>query len=109
MYAVAGKDMIIVSRGDYALIPLKFTGVENGEAVVFTVSSVIDPAEVLIEKTVVVEEGMAYIALSQEETKTMNTGRYYWDVCIPDFWMEGERHTPVRPRIFQIVGVSHLV
>ena len=109
MYQVIGKDSIQISRGDFALIPLRITGAEDGETIVFSVSRKLDPETPLIEKSAVIAEGMAYIALSSSETRELESGRYLWDVFIPDFWSDGERHTPITSRTLTILGVSHRV
>ena len=109
MYRVVGKSTIQISRGDYALIPLKFKGVDDGEEVVFAISKKEDPSEVLIEKRTAVIDGMAYVAFSQNETCELASGNYLWDVYLPHFWDINERHTPQTPKLFQILGVSHVV
>lgn len=109
MYRIVGKDSIQISRGDYALIPLKFTGLEDGEEIIFSVSREMDPETPILEKSATVMEGKAYIALSSSETREMESGKYLWDVNIPDFWGEGEKHTPQTTRNLTILGVSHRV
>ena len=109
MFRVVGKSTIQISRGDYALIPLKFTNVDNGEEVVFCVSKYEDPEQVLFQQATVVQDDLAYITLSQEDTRKFASGNYLWDVHLPHFWDDNERHTPQTPKLFQILGVSHLV
>lgn len=109
MFRVVGKSTIQISRGDYALIPLKVIGAEQGEEIVFSVSKKEDPVTALIEKRSAVIDNMAYFAFSQEETKMLDSGNYIWDVYLPHFWDINERHTPQTPKIFQILGVSHVV
>ena len=109
MYQVVWKDVIVISRGDYALIPIRLIGAEEGEEVIFSVSDKIDPETAIIEKHAFVNESMIFIALTQEETRALKTGEYLWDVSLPDFWGEGQRHTPITPKVFKITGVSHIV
>ena len=109
MFRVVGKSTIQISRGDYALIPLKFNGVESGEEIVFSISKQEDPENILVEKRSSVIDDMAYIAFSQSETRQLASGNYLWDVYLPHFWEENERHTPQTPKLFQILGVSHVV
>ena len=109
MYQVVGKDMIVISRGDYALVPIKFTGAEDGENVIFSIAKQIDPEDVVFERTLTIEDGLIYVPFTQQDTIALGTGRFYWDVNLPDFWEQGQRHTPVLPRTLEIVGVSHVV
>jgi hypothetical protein len=109
MYKIIGKSTIQISRGDYALIPLRIIGADSGEEIVFSISKYEDPTEVLFQQATVIDGDMAFITLSQEVTKKFQSGNYYWDVFLPHFWADNERHTPQTPKLFQILGVSHVV
>lgn len=108
MFNIVGKDGIQISRGDYISFPVKLKGVDDGESVIFSVTKTMD-GDVLIEKTAQVENGSVKITLRKEDTAGMEAGKYFWDINLPDFWEEGQPHTPITPRNFQIVGVSHRV
>jgi hypothetical protein len=93
-------EIIKVSCKDAQGVDVPF---EDGDTLYFTVKSSVNTAEIKMQKVITeFPDGIAYINISPDDTKSMNFRDYYYDIQLTR--ANGTVKTIIPPSIFTIKG-----
>lgn len=107
MIRIEGKH-ITITRGDCEPFTITLTGEDvpaDGEKVLFSVKRNADAQSTIFEKELTVQNSKIAVRIMNADTRNLPFEDYQWDIRFPDYYGNGEPHTPMEPACFTIAKV----